>query len=237
MNGRLAFGSPIDGLLERLYAQNVAQDDMLAVYFTARAAEGSLDWNQFDERTNEFLKDKLIALDRSKAEFCYHVCRALRARRVVEAGTSFGVSTIYLAAAVHDNLPNGAQAHPDACGRPIVIGTEREPEKARIARGHFAEAGLSNLIELREGDLRETLLDVQGPVDFMLIDIWTPMARPALALVAPHLREGAVVICDNTLQFRDAYREYFEFVHDPRNGLRTMTLPFEGGLEFTVRAH
>ena len=71
MNERLAFGSPIDGLLDRLYARNVAQNDALATYFTARAAEGSLDWNQFDQRTNEFLKDKLIALDRSKAEFCY----------------------------------------------------------------------------------------------------------------------------------------------------------------------
>ena len=95
MNERLLFGSPIDGLLERLYARNVAQNDELAAYFTARAAEGSLDWNEFDPRTNEFLKDKLVALDRSKAEFCYHLCRALRARRVVEAGTSFGVSTIY----------------------------------------------------------------------------------------------------------------------------------------------
>ena len=104
-------------------------------------------------------------------------------------------------------------------------------------RGHFAEAGLADLIELREGDLRETLVDIEGPVDFMLIDTWTPMARPALSLIAPHLREGAVVICDNTLQFRDAYGEYFDFVQDPRNGLRTMTLPFEGGLEFTVRAH
>ena len=49
------------------------------------------------------------------------------------------------------------------------------------------------------------------------------------------LREGAVVVCDNTLQFREAYGEYFDFLHDPRNGLRTMTVPFEGGLEFTVR--
>jgi predicted O-methyltransferase YrrM len=128
-------------LLERLYAQNAAQDDALAAYFTARAAEGSLDWNQFDARTNEFLKDKLVALDRAKAEFCYHVCRALRAQRV-----------------------------------------------------------------------------------------------EALSLIAPHLREGAVVICDNTLQFREAYGEYFDFVQDPHNRLRTMTLPFEGGLEFTVRA-
>ena len=229
MNEHLLFGSPIDGLLDRLYARNVAQNDALATYFTTRAAEGSLDWNQFDDRTNEFLKDKLIALDRVKAEFCYHVCRALQARRVVEAGTSFGVSTLFLAAAVRDNC------HPETHG--IVIGTEYEPEKAQTARRHFAEAGLADLIDLREGDLRETLVEIEGPVDFMLIDIWTPMARPALSLIAPHLREGAVVICDNTLQFREAYREYFDFVHDPRNRLRTMTLPFEGGLEFTVRAH
>jgi predicted O-methyltransferase YrrM len=68
------------------------------------------------------------------------------------------------------------------------------------------------------------------------MDIWASMARPALELVSPHLREGAVVICDNTQQFREAYADYFEFVDDPRNRFRTMTLPFEGGLEFTVRA-
>jgi len=234
MNSSLMFGAPIDGLLERLYAQHAAQTGAVADYFTVRAAEGSLDWSGFDRRTNEFLKDKLIALDRPKAEFCYHVCRALRARRVVEAGTSFGVSTLFLAAAVRDNLRQEDDRGPG--GRPIVIGTEYEPEKARIARAHFADAGLSDFIDLREGDLRETLADVAAPIDFMLIDIWTPMARPALGLIAPHLREGAVVICDNTEQFREAYQEYFDFVHDPGNRLKTMTLPFEGGLEFTVRA-
>src|SRR5437870_11740616 len=110
----LVFGSPIDGLLDRLYERHVAQNDAVATYFTARAAEGSLEWNRFDERTNEFLKDKLIALDRPKAEFCCQVCRALRARRVVEAGTSFGVSTLFLAAAVRDNLRQETQglSHP-----------------------------------------------------------------------------------------------------------------------------
>lgn len=235
MNERLVFGARIDGLIERLYAQNDAQGGALAAYFTARAAEGTLDWNGFDARTNEFLKDKLVALDRPKAEFCYQVCRALQARRVVEAGTSFGVSTLFLAAAVRDNLRQGA-AQRGEDERPIVIGTEYEPEKARLARGHYVEAGLADVIDLREGDLRQTLVDVRGPIDFMLIDIWTPMARPALSLIAPHLRAGGVVICDNTQQFREAYGEYFEFVHDPRNGLRTVTLPFEGGLEFTVRA-
>ena len=228
MNKQLVLDSRIEGLLDRLYAVSSSQTESLVAYFTARAEAGDIDWNAFDERANHFLSDKLVALDREKAEFCYQVCRALRATRVVEAGTSFGVSTLFLAAAVRDNIRADG-------GEGLVIGAEYEPEKAKAARANFAEAGLFDLIELREGDLRETLADVGAPIDFMLIDIWTPMARPALELIAPKLRPGAVVICDNTAQFRDAYRDYFEFIDDPANGLRTMTLPFEGGLEFTVR--
>jgi predicted O-methyltransferase YrrM len=227
MTKNLSFDSRIDALLDGLYAQSAGQTDALMSYFSARAQEADFDWNAFDRQTNQFLSDKLIALDRDKAEFCYQVCRALRATRVVEAGTSFGVSTIFLAAAVRDNLRGARDG--------LVIGTEYEAEKAKAARDNFARAGLTEFIELREGDLRETLADVSGPIDFMLIDIWPPMSRPALELVAPKLREGAVVISDNTEQFRDAYRDYFDFVNNPANRLRTMTLPFEGGLEFTVR--
>jgi predicted O-methyltransferase YrrM len=229
MNKQLVLGATIDALLDRLYAQSAGQDEALGSYFAARAQEPDYDWNNFDARTNQFLSDKLVALDREKSEFCYQICRALRAKRVVEAGTSFGVSTLFLAAAVRDNVRADG-------GEGIVIGTEYEPEKAKAARANFAEARLSDFIELREGDLRETLVAVEAPVDFMLIDIWTPMARPALELVAPRLRAGAVIITDNTAQFPDAYRDFFEFVNDPANGLSTMTLPFEGGLEFTVRA-
>ena len=228
MDKRLVLDTRIDTLLDRLYAQSVGQNEALASYFTARAQEADFDWNAFDARTNQFLSDKLVALDREKGEFSYQICRALRAKRVVEAGTSFGVSTLFLASAVRDNVRAGG-------GEGVVIGTEYEPEKANAARANFAEAGLSDFIDLREGDLRETLVDLDAPIDFMLIDIWTPMARPALELVAPCLRDGAVVIADNTAQFPDAYRDYFEFINDPANRFRTMTLPFEGGLEFTVR--
>jgi len=221
----------VESLLDRLYEEHSAQGASMEAYFSERASDESMDWNRFDDRTNVFLRDKLVALDRPKAEFCYLVCRALHAHRVVEAGTSYGVSTLFLASAVRDNSAS-REGKADA---PVVIATEYEPEKAKIARRHFADAGLSHLVDLREGDLRQTLLGLKAPIDFMLIDIWTPMARPALELVAPHLRKGAVVICDNTQQFRDAYGEYFAFIQDPRNGLRTTTLPFDGGLEFTVK--
>jgi predicted O-methyltransferase YrrM len=162
-------------------------------------------------------------------KFCYQLCRATDARRSVEIGTSYGVSTFYLAAAARDNIRA-------AGGDGVVIGTEHEPEKARAARAHFEEAGLSRFIDLREGNLRETLQQIDGPVDFVLVDIWIPIARPALELVAPHLRPGAIVTCDNTEKDREAYADYFAFIHDPAQRFRAMTLPFSGGLEMSVRA-
>lgn len=178
--------------------------------------------------TKTFLADKLYALDRDKAEFCYQLIRTVDARRVVEMGTSYGVSTLYLAAAVRDNVRVGG-------GSGLVIGTEYEPEKARAARENFDEAGLSSFIDLREGDLRKTLRQIQGPIDFVLFDIWLPMVRPALELVAPHLRQRAVVVCDNTEVDRLGYSDYFAFINDPVQRFRTMTIPFSGGFEMSVR--
>ena len=215
----------LEALLDRLHTQSDAQVDETNAYFSRRAKEVSLDLeNFFDDDMRRFFSDKMVGLDREKAEYCYQLCRALRASRIVEAGTSFGISTLYLAAAVRDNqVENG-----------VVIGTEYEPKKAEVARANFKEAGLADFIELREGDLHQTLQDIEGPVDFMLVDIWE-VALPALERVSPSLREGAIVVCDNTTTHADAYRDYFEFVNDPKNRFRTMTVPFEGGFELTVR--
>ncbi len=215
----------LEALLDRLHAQSDEQVDEMNAYFARRAREGTFDKaSSFDDDMHRFFSDKMVALDRDKAEFCYQLCRSIRATRVVEAGTSFGVSTLYLAAAVRDNqVENG-----------VVIGTEYEPKKAEVARANFKEAGLSEFIELREGDLRQTLKNVRGPVDFLLLDVWE-VALPALERVAPSLRPGAIVVCDNTSAHADQYRDYFDFVNDPANGFRTMTVPFEGGFELTVR--
>lgn len=215
----------LEALLDRLHSRSITQDDETNARFEEREQEIEIDdEDYYDEDMVRFLSDKMVALDRDKAEFCYLLCRSLRAKRVVEAGTSFGVSTLYLAAAVRDNqVENG-----------VVIGTEYEARKVKIAHANFKEAGLSEFIDLREGDLRQTLQDVGGPVDFMLVDIWE-VAQPALELVSPYLRPGAIVACDNTAIDIDEYGAYFEFVNDPKNRFRTMTVPFEGGFELSVR--
>jgi predicted O-methyltransferase YrrM len=212
-------------LLAGLHARSDAQAAAMAAFEERNSAPGH---QPHGEDIKQFLSDKFVALDRDKAEFCYQLCRAIDARRIVEIGTSYGVSTLYLAAALRDNLRQRG-------GRGIVIGTEHEPRKATAARANFHEAGLADYIDLREGDLRETLRTLEGPVDFVLVDIWVRMARTALELVAPHMRPGGMVICDNTELHRADYAAYFAFLNDPANGFTTMTLPFAGGLEFSVR--
>jgi len=213
----------LQALVDRLHAESVAQEAETGAWFSERAQRGELSWDGLDEKSHRYMADKFVALEPAKAEFCHLMCRALGAKRVVEVGTSFGVSTLYLAAALRAN------------GGGVVIGTEHEPGKAARAREIFAEAGLADLIDLREGDLRDTLKMIEGPVDFVLVDIWVEMARPALELIAPHLRPGAVIVADNTTQVHQAYKAFFEFVADPANGLKTMTLPFDGGLEMVVK--
>jgi predicted O-methyltransferase YrrM len=208
-------------LLDGLHARSDGQLVELERFRAGQAGHSST-----EDEIKTFRSDKLVALDRDKAEFCYQLCRATDARRIVEIGTSFGVSTLYLAAALRDNIRAGG-------GTGAVIGTEHEPAKANAARAHFAQAELSGLIDLREGDLRDTLRGLEGTVDFMLVDIWIPMARPALELVTPNLRRGAIVICDNTAQHRADYADYFAFLES--NGFRTMTLLFDGGLELSIR--
>lgn len=114
-----------------------------------------------DEQPASAALDRFVALEPDKAALVYLLLRASGARHVVEAGTSFGVSTIYLALAVGQN------------GGGKVIATENEPTKAARAREHWHRAGadVGRWIELREGDIRETLkADLPEQVDALLLD-------------------------------------------------------------------
>lgn len=216
--------SNLKKLLAELHARSEAQESLTAEYFRNRPKEGRAVYPHMDGGDHAHFADKLVALEPDKAEFCYVLCRAMGAQRIVELGTSFGVSTLYLAAAVRDN------------GGGLVIGTENEPQKIAAARSNFAAAGLADLIELREGDLRETLKDVTAPIDFVLFDVWADAVRPALDLLLPRLRRGSVVCADNTAGRPLGYKALFEVLDDPSQGFHTINLPFKGGFEMSVRS-
>ncbi|KAK8052931.1 hypothetical protein PG996_012232 [Apiospora saccharicola] len=182
--------------------------------------------------------DRFVALEPDKAALVYLLLRASGARYIVEAGTSFGVSTIYLALAARQNAlaaAGGVVAVGHRDGR--VIATENEPSKADKAKAHWAQTdeGLNEWIDLRVGDIRETLkTDLPEQVDFLLLDIWAYLALPALRLVKPKMRIGATVVADNVVAAKDEYGDLLAYLRDPTNGFKTSTAPYPGGLLVAV---
>jgi predicted O-methyltransferase YrrM len=168
-------------------------------------------------------KDVYISVSAKQGVFLYMVARSIAARRVVEFGTSVGISTLYLAAAVRDN------------GGGVVIGSEFEPGKIKQARAHIEEAGLSEFVEIREGDASETLADPGGSVDMVLLDGMKELYLPIAELLKPHLRTGAVVLADNILAFRKALAPYSAHMRDAANGFQSVTLYLGDGTEYSVR--
>jgi predicted O-methyltransferase YrrM len=158
----------------------------------------------------------------AQGDLIYLLCRAIRATRVVEFATSVGFSTLYFAAAMRDN------------GGGMVIGSELVPSKVVTARQNIDEAGLSRYVDIREGDGRQTLRDLGGPVDFALIDGWPLASGPSLArqvieIVAPQLRIGGFLMNDN------GEPDYIEFIRAPSNGFLSVKLPIKGGTELSVK--
>ncbi|MEZ5811965.1 MAG: class I SAM-dependent methyltransferase [Rhizobiaceae bacterium] len=150
-----------------------------------------------------------LAITRQEGGLLHLLARAARAKRIVEFGASFGISTLYLAAAAADN---GGE----------VITTEVHPDKCAAARANLARAGLSEYATVIEGDARQTLADIAGPIDFVLLDGWKSMYLAVFELLRPKLSPGAVIAADNWRH--DGVASYMAAVSDPASGFTTVTL-------------
>jgi predicted O-methyltransferase YrrM len=211
----------VRGVLDRLH--RAARWDLLRfVRLAPRVTSGLLRRKTFTESVSPgAMKDCYIPVSRDQGSFLYLTARALGAKRIVEFGTSFGISTLYLAAAVRDN------------GGGIVIGSELEPSKHRRAVAHIEEAGLADVVEVRLGDALETLKEVPEPLDLAFLDGWKDLYLPVLELLEPRLRPGAVVLADNIFSFRKALRPYVEYVQSGKNGFESVTLRISDGTEYS----
>ena len=152
----------------------------------------------------------------------YTLVRAARPALVVEFGTSFGISTLHLAAAVRDN------------GTGRVITTELSAAKARAARETFAATGLDDVITLLAGDARETLADLPASPGVVLLDGWKDLCLPILRLLEPSLESGALVVADDIDQ--QDLEPYLDYVRTPDSGYVNVTFPDKDeGMEISCR--
>jgi predicted O-methyltransferase YrrM len=126
-----------------------------------------------------------LPVPRAGGILLYQLVRAIQPTTVVEFDMSFGISTLYLAAAVRDN------------GAGEVITTEMSPDKITAARGIFTQTGLDDVVTILEGDARETLATVDREADFVFVDGWPELCLPVLKVLEPGLRPGTLVVADD----------------------------------------
>jgi predicted O-methyltransferase YrrM len=153
----------------------------------------------------------------------YALTRAARPATVVEFGTSFGISTAHLAAAVTDN------------GTGHVLTTELSPVKIAAAQANLADAGLADAVTILPGDALETLAAVPGPIGLVFLDGWKDLCLPVLRLLEPRLAPGALVVADD-VDSHASMADYLAYVRDPANGYVTIAFPVEDGMEVSCWA-
>lgn len=164
------------------------------------------------------LKDAPLAVSRETGTLLYMLARSSRARTIVEFGTSFGISTLHLAAGLRDN------------GGGRLITSEFEPSKAARARKNLTAGGLIDLVEIREGDALKTLgADLPDPIDLVLLDGAKALYPDIQDLLESHLRPGAIIVADNA----DDSPDYLARVR--RHGSGYVSTPFAEDVELSVR--
>jgi len=164
------------------------------------------------------LKDAPLAVSRDTGSLLYMLARSSGARTIVEFGTSWGISTLHLAAALRDN------------GGGHLITSEFEPSKVTRARENLAAGGLIDLVEIREGDALQTLsVDLPEKIDLLLLDGAKALYPEILSLVERCLKPGAFVVADNT----NYNPGYLAHMRSPANGY--LSVPFADDVELSMR--
>ncbi|KAF2100561.1 putative O-methyltransferase [Rhizodiscina lignyota] len=227
------YHSSVCALLDRLHDESSNQEASIDASARKQVREAlKVNLDEGIRLQDNLMRDKFIAFDKDKSLFVYNLILSSGATNIVEIGTSFGVSTIYLALAALENVQGKAGGNV----RAKVIGTEKEESKAAIARKYWAEAGkeVEGVIDLRVGDLLQTLRTDIEEVHFILLDIWPYVALPALELLLPKMRDGAIVVTDNTISSAEGYSDLLKALRDEKGPFQSVTLPYSGGLEFSV---
>jgi predicted O-methyltransferase YrrM len=211
---------PVRPVLDRLF-QAADQDRPIQAALSQRYPGGFAAMSAREQA--DAYAELYIPVSPEGGRLLYTLIRASRPATVVEFGTSFGISTIHLAAAVRDN------------GTGRVVSTELHAAKVARARANLVEAGLADVVTILAGDARETLAGLPGPVGFVLLDGWKDLYLPVLRQLEPRLVAGALVVADDTVSMAAEMTDYLAYVRDPAHGYLSVSFPESDGLEITCR--
>lgn len=146
------------------------------------------------------------------------LARSLEAPTILELGTSFGYSGIWL-----------AEAARASGGRLITM--ELHGYKSAHAREMAVKAGLAEHVDFRVGDAVRMIAELPGGVDFVLVDLWKDLYVPCLEAFYPKLHPGAIVVADNMLRPGNEDVKAYGRAIRAKPGIDSVLLPVGSGIE------
>jgi len=168
--------------------------------------------------------NRFLNLDRKAGEFLLFLIQVMRRRAIVEIGTSYGFSTIWLAMGLRKLL---------AGGRLITIG--RNPQKQQEAIDNVTRAGLQEHVRFLLGDATDVVGKFDTPIDCVFFDADRVSAPLQLRTLLPKLSLDCVLIADNAISHGGELQAYFDLVA-AQPDFQTLTLPIGKGLHVAYRS-
>jgi predicted O-methyltransferase YrrM len=148
------------------------------------------------------------------------LARSLAGPTILELGTSYGYSGIWL-----------AEAARATGGR--LIPMELHDYKAAFARDMAMKAGLADHIDFKVGDAVQMIAELPIKVDFVLVDLWKDLYTPCLEAFYPKLNPGAIIVADNMLRpGNEGVKRYGSAVR-AKPGITSVLLPVGTGIEIS----
>jgi caffeoyl-CoA O-methyltransferase len=168
---------------------------------------------------------EMLTITADTGMFFSVLLKAIKARSILEVGTSTGFSTLWFADAM------------DKSHSTRIITIEMNPKKVERALKNFKEAGLDKMIEIKQGIALDLLYKLKGKFDFVFLDADKENIIRYFDIVLPIVRIGGIVAADNMLypdHYRPAMRKYARHVHTKPN-IQSVTVPIGMGEEITIK--
>jgi caffeoyl-CoA O-methyltransferase len=169
--------------------------------------------------------EEMLAITADTGMFFSVLLKAIKARCILEVGTSTGFSTLWFADAM------------DKSHSTRIITIEMNPQKVERALKNFKEAGLDKMIEIKQGIALDLLYKLKGKFDFVFLDADKENIIRYFDIVLPMVRIGGIIAADNMLypdHYRPAMRKYARYVHTKPN-VQSVTVPIGMGEEITIK--
>ncbi len=161
---------------------------------------------------------RMRAVGPQTGRFLNILVRSLTAPTILELGTSFGYSGIWLAEAAR------------ATGGKLIT-MEVHGYKSAYAQAMAEKAGLAEHIDFRVGDAVAMIRELRGKVDFVLVDLWKDLYLPCLEAFYPKLNAGAIVVADNMIYPATEDVKIYARAIRAKAGISSVLLPVGSGLE------